>query len=199
MNCIHLSERAKRTAAEKLDVEWDCPCPACTHCGVRVCKCACCAKCPTCRARVCVCWGVFQKIGRIDLRARFGDVYQIDESRKYGAPAIACRYGVLYALGHGRLAVYVGEHGRVAGALSRIPGVVNCRKYTVPDDTGECEKTFQFHMDQFDAVARVVKPLRRRTRQLTPEQKAALVAQTAHARFKGRLSSSANIAEPLLN
>ena len=137
--------------------EWiDDPCQDCPHCGVRVCQCQCCTKCPTCRARVCVCGGPFLRIGRIDLRERFGDVYQID-----GSGAMTCRYGRITALGHGRLSVYIGDHYRVAGALSRIPGVVNCKKYTVPDDSGECEKTFQFHLDQFDAVANVVKPLKK--------------------------------------
>jgi hypothetical protein len=115
--------------------------------------------CPTCRARVC--GGVFLELGRINLAERFGAKYQItydgthdpDEWGPGEAPRnrqhslymqIPCKFGTIYALGHGRLSVYIGDHYRVAGALSRIPGVVNCKKYTVPDDSGLCAKTFQY-------------------------------------------------------
>jgi hypothetical protein len=171
-----------------------CPCPRCPHCQVRTCKCTCCIKCPTCKARICVCGGAFTRIASINLRQRFGDVYQVDDSG-----SIQCRYGTLYTLGHGRMAVYIDDHYRAAAALSRIPGVVNCAKHTVPDDSGTCEKTFQFHLAQFDAVAKVVKPRRRRTRRLTPGQKAALVARTAHARFKKGRSASDQVSEPPSN
>jgi hypothetical protein len=189
MSCIPMVERRELEQAETGCTT----CACCPHCHIRVCKCQCCTKCPTCRARVCVCGGAFTRIGRIDLRARFG-MYQVDDSGH-----MPCRYGVIYALGHGRLSVYIGDHYRVAGALSRIPGVVNCKKYTVPDDSGECEKTYQFHLAQFDAVAKVVKPRRRRTRRLTPGQKAALVARTAHARFKKGRSASDQVSEPPSN
>ena len=160
MTCISLPFPAKYRQVdnrEPEEPETGCTiCGRCPHCHTRVCKCQCCAKCPTCRARVCVCWGVFLRLDRINLRERFGDVFQIDHRGD-----MPCRYGTLSALGHGRLSVYIGDHYRVAGALSRIPGVVNCKKYTVPDDSGECDRTYQFHLAQFDAVAKVVKPLKK--------------------------------------
>lgn len=90
---------------------------------------------------------------------------------------IPCRYGTIYPVGTDRLAVEVDYHPGLAVKLARVPGVV-CTQ------NGSEEKTFQFPLSAFDAVAELVLP--RRRRKLTEERKAKLREMSSKFGFAAR-------------
>src|SRR5688572_20622059 len=113
----------------------------------------------------------------IDLNERFGVKYRItkDPSATRGGRfdpwmlQIPCagRGVTIYPHDSERLAVEVDYHPRIALRLAALPGVT-IHQY------GDQERTFLFAVDLFNAVARIVKPHKRRA--LTTEQKANLVS-----------------------
>jgi hypothetical protein len=121
----------------------------------------------------------------IDLRERFGDPYKIGhdeaaatwgERREPWMQTIPCRLGMIYPHGGIRLAVEVDHHPGAARKLAAIPGI------TIHQDGGwHREMTFLFHVDLFDAVAKIVRP--RRRRRLAAEQRQTCAERLAKVRL----------------
>jgi hypothetical protein len=120
----------------------------------------------------------------IDLRERFGTKYLIsyDPMRRPGTAfdpwlcVIKCRSGAeIYPFGGSTLAVDLDEHRTIRARLKALPC---CRPY----QGGDFFASFLFDVADFKAVARIVKPYRRR--QLTPEQREAAVERLAEARLR---------------
>jgi hypothetical protein len=118
----------------------------------------------------------------------YGDVYRIThdaaaESRidPWGMVIIS-RLGEIYPFGGDLLAVDIDRHPAVARKVAAVPGV------RVHQDGGLVgEMTYVFHMDQFAAVAAIMKPKRLRgRRQLLPEERARVSAagMAALARYR---------------
>jgi hypothetical protein len=104
----------------------------------------------------------------LNLLERFGDRFQIgwDQACDPGhVPAdrrdpwmmeVRCRFGItIYPFGGSRLAVEVNGHRNIARQLRDLPGA------TLHQD-GDGEQTFVFDLAEFDRVAEIVKPHRRR-------------------------------------
>ena len=101
----------------------------------------------------------------IDLRARFGDRYRIRpeaggttwyETPKHERPwllEVPCRYGIVYPQSGETLAAST-DRPRIGAKLRALPGVLTAR--------GDAEVVVPFHVDDADAVLRVLKPYRRR-------------------------------------
>ena len=107
----------------------------------------------------------------VDLRKRFGKTYRIinDESaqgprdRDPWVATIPCTKGHIYPQGGARLAAFR-ERGPTAQRLKRLPCVqVQC--------DGDDGVAVVFDVADFDAVAAIMKPRRRRS--LSPEQRQA--------------------------
>lgn len=117
----------------------------------------------------------------IDLHDRFGDVFQVArdpaaESRvDPWSLVLLCRHGVIYPYGTSRLAAELDGHPCLARRLAALPGV------SVIQD-GDRERTFLFGLQQFDAVAAIIRP--RRRRRLPPEQHAACRERLARFQFR---------------
>jgi hypothetical protein len=102
----------------------------------------------------------------VNLRERFGKRYRIgfDPSRSSAwdhdlwMMTVRCRYGEIYPHGETTLAVDVEGHGKIAAQLAALPCVTVHRPHT-----------FLFDVEDFDKVAAIVAP--RRRRQLTQEQR----------------------------
>jgi hypothetical protein len=102
----------------------------------------------------------------INLLETFGAEYRIEFDEAYdprGKPRdrldpwmmlIPCRYGEIYPEGGQYLRVDIDYHNQIAARVAALPG---CTLYGDGDD----EKTIRFHVDQFEAVAKLVKPYRR--------------------------------------
>jgi hypothetical protein len=110
----------------------------------------------------------------IDLKAKFGERYQVFreesgqakrcEGRHYDPwlLTIACRHGHIYPHGADYLAVSTNHRARIANRLAALPGV------RIVQD-GDDGINAIFHVDDFDEVAAIMKP--RRRRRLTPGQR----------------------------
>lgn len=102
----------------------------------------------------------------VNLVERFGKGYRIgfDASRSSAwnhdpwMMTVRCRYGEIYPHGETTLAVDVEGHGKIAAQLAALASVTFHRP-----------NTFLFDAADFDKVAAIVKP--RRRRQLTQEQR----------------------------
>jgi len=118
----------------------------------------------------------------INLKERFGRRYRVvyEESyyAQYGPNArvpdpwlmiLPCKFGHIFPHGGDMLAASVDGHPNVAGLLRRLP---RCQVWQ-DGDFGELTVTFD--VADFDEVARIMRP--RRRRQVTPEQKAELLAR----------------------
>ncbi len=102
----------------------------------------------------------------IDLREQFGDRYRItfdpviDPRGKWRdlidpwLHTIECRYGTIYPYGTKHLAIDIDNHSFIARQVAELSG-----SELVQD--GDFEKTVKFPLDQFDAVAAIVKPHKR--------------------------------------
>lgn len=99
----------------------------------------------------------------IDFRLAFGKKYRMtldpssETKRKTSADAwmlqIPCRTGVIYPFGGTKLAIELDNHSRTAKRLAKC-----CKLH----QDGDKEKTFLFDLADFDAVAAIVHPKRRR-------------------------------------
>lgn len=113
----------------------------------------------------------------INLRKRFGRDYKIEYETPLEGKATAeirsdpwmqripCRFGHIYPHGGNVLAVFIDGHPNVAAGVRRL---ACCRVKTV-GDFGEL--TALFDVADFDQVAQIVQPRRRRRLNLTPEQR----------------------------
>ena len=114
----------------------------------------------------------------INLKARFGDRFVVDYEESYYAERtkrtiedpwlmiIPCRSGHIFPWGGERLAFSVDAgHIQLAGIIRRL----SCCRIEQDGDDGETNASF--HIDDFEAVAKVVHPKRRLTRVMTPEQR----------------------------
>ena len=127
----------------------------------------------------------------VNLMERFGEQYKITFDPAYDPKhrprelldpwmmTVACRPGVIYPYGGTELAIEVDGHRFVRAALSKLPC---CREHQRGDDCG----SFIFDVEDFDSVAEVVKPKRRK--QISEAERARLVAMGAKHRFQPRLS-----------
>ena len=122
----------------------------------------------------------------VDLRQRFGKKHRVrfEESHEgttgKGADPwtmeMPCQgKGVtIYPFGGKMLAVEINNRPILAKRVAALPDVT-CRQ------DGQHEKTFLFHVDQFDQVSELVRPRKRRS--MTPEQKEVAAAQLAPYHF----------------
>lgn len=123
----------------------------------------------------------------INLKERFGRRFRVayEESYRaaYGANArtedpwlmaILCRYGHIYPHGGTTLAASIDGHPNVASQLRRLA----CCRVRQDGDGGEL--TVHFDVADFSAVARILRP--RRRRQVTPEQREELLARLGNGR-----------------
>jgi len=126
--------------------------------------------------------------GCINLRERFGRRYRVEYEESYFAeygsharvedPAymiLLCKYGHIYPAGGNLLAASVDGHPIVANRLGRLP----CCRVEQDGDFGEL--TVVFDVADFDTVARIMRP--RRRRRLSAAHRDRLVAAGAASRF----------------
>jgi hypothetical protein len=118
----------------------------------------------------------------VNLQEHFGADYKITwdpahlprESPDPWLMQIPARYGAIFPHGGELLAVEIDGHARVAARVRALLGV------TIHQN-GDSEWTFLFNVDQFDAVAAIVGP--RRRRQLTEADRARLAEMGRGTRF----------------
>ena len=127
----------------------------------------------------------------VNLKDRYGDWYRIEFDPAYNSRnvpgdkldpwymLIPCRRGTIYPHGDDLLAVDVDYRPITAKRVAALDGV------TLHQD-GDWEKTFLFHVDLFDEVAKLVKP--RRRRRLTEQQRRDGVARLRKHQFRSRRS-----------
>jgi len=100
----------------------------------------------------------------INLLETFGSEYKISFDEAYDPRrrqnldpwmmTIPCRYGCIYPDGGQYLRVDIDYHNKIAARVAALPGC------TLVQD-GDDEKTVRFHVDQFEAVTKLVKPYRK--------------------------------------
>ena len=120
----------------------------------------------------------------VNLRERFGKRYRVRheesfraEGRRVACPELMillCKYGDIYPWGGQMLAASVDGHPKIAGKLRQL----ECVEVVQDGDFGEL--TAAFDVDDFAKVAKVMRP--RRRRQVTPEQRAEMVARLRQSR-----------------
>lgn len=122
----------------------------------------------------------------IDLRERCGQLYRIEnEQTGVGEPCgrrpndpwlatLRCLHGHIYAQGGELLGASTDHRGPVANRLQYLPC---CRLH----QDGEDGVNVIFHVDDFDQVAEIMKP--RRRRRLSPEQRAQRTERLRSYRF----------------
>jgi hypothetical protein len=120
----------------------------------------------------------------VNLRERFGKRYRVRheeswhaEGRRVACPELMillCKYGHVYPWGGRMLAASVDGYPKIAGRLRRL----GCVEVAQDGDFGEL--TVIFDVADFVKVAKVMRP--RRRRQMTPEQRAELVARLRQSR-----------------
>ena len=112
----------------------------------------------------------------IDLKERFGDRYRVVYEESYGAErgksgrahdpwllTIPCRHGHIYVQGRQYLGASTTHRREIANRLLALP----CVRLVQDGDDGI---NVVFHMDDFDQVAAIMRPKRRR--KLSDEQRA---------------------------
>jgi hypothetical protein len=131
----------------------------------------------------------------IDLKERFSDRYRVAYEDSYTAErgsggrahdpwllTIPCKHGHIYPHGCEWLAASTDHRGPIANRLAAVPGA------RVVQD-GDDGINVVFHVDDFDQVAEVIKPKRRR--KLSPEHAAKLTRAGAAALDRHRNSNDA--------
>jgi hypothetical protein len=125
----------------------------------------------------------------IDLQERFGEKYKIGKDPSYWAEhgkggwahdpwllLIPCKFGHIYPQGGTTLAASVDGHCKIAGELRRLGLKVH--------QSGSDGDTLLFDVEQFKAVAKIMRP-HRKPRQ-TEEQRAAAVERLKAYQFPKR-------------
>jgi hypothetical protein len=123
----------------------------------------------------------------IDLMEQFGDQYRVAYEESYGAErgddarrhdpwllTIECQFGHIYPQGGNLLSASTNRRGPVANRLVALP----CVRVIQEGDDGF---NVVFHVSDFDEVAAVMKP--RRRRRLTPDQRAERVERLRKYQF----------------
>ena len=123
----------------------------------------------------------------IDLKERFGDRYRVVYEESYGAECgksgrahdpwlltLPCRYGCIYVQGRQYLGVSTTHRGPIANRLLALP----CVRLVQDGDDGV---NAIFHVDDFDQVAGIMLPKRRR--KLSDEQRAEQVERLRDYQF----------------
>lgn len=132
----------------------------------------------------------------IDLKALFGRDYQVTYEESYRAErgkcgrghdpwllVMPCRHGHIYPHGEDYLAASTNHRGRVARRLAALPFV------RIVQD-GSDGINVEFHSDDFDQVAAVMKPKRRR--RLTDNQRADQVERLRDFQFRPAAHDAGN-------
>ena len=106
--------------------------------------------------------------GCVNLKERFGDRYKVTYEESYYAERsrhtvvdpwlmiIPCKYGHIFPWGGELLAASVDGHPNIAGVVRRLA----CTTVRQQGDFGEL--TASFHVDDFDQLAKIMVPRRRR-------------------------------------
>ena len=129
----------------------------------------------------------------IDLKCHFGDHYRVEYEESYiadrGSRArtedpwlmiILCQHGHIYSHGDNLLGVSTNRQGPITEKTRNLP----CT--TVVQDSDEGINA-TFHLNDFDQVAKIVKP--RRRRRLSPEQRQKLMESSIKTQFKSGAQS----------
>lgn len=132
----------------------------------------------------------------IDLKERFGHDYQIafedtylgdgsDHARRHDPwlAIISCRLGHVYPLGGEWLAASTNNRGPVANSLAALPGA------RVIQD-GDDGINVAFHVRDFEAVAAIMKP--RRRRRLTAAKRSEQVERLRNYQFTSATQTAGN-------
>jgi hypothetical protein len=132
----------------------------------------------------------------INLRQRFGKRYKVEYDEASAGrkddpwlQIIACRRGHIYPHSADLLGVATNGRGSTAKAISRLPGVTIIQE-------GDDGINAVFPLNMFAAIAKLVKP--RRKRQLTAEQRQAAAQRLAQHRFSAARQSRSIAAESTL-
>ena len=123
----------------------------------------------------------------INLKERFGDRYKVEYEESYDAEhsehgraedpwlmLTPCRHGFICPWGAENLAACTKTAGSVAKRLKALP-------FTTVIQDGDDGANVMFHVKHFDAVARIMKPCKRR--RLSAEHRARLAEAGAKSRF----------------
>ncbi len=130
----------------------------------------------------------------INLKERFGDVYKIQYEESYHADRgenartvdpwymqIPCQHGHICPWGGGILVACTDRRGSVAKRLAKLP----CAEMWQDGDDGINVK---FHVDDFESIAAIMKPKRRR--RLSPEHRQAAIERLKSHQFTARQDDS---------
>ena len=133
-----------------------------------------------------------------NLKTRFGKQYRInfdDAADAHGRPRdkidsylqqIPCGFGTVFPFGGNYLAVDIDHHNVLANRVAKLPG---CQMI----QDGDFEKTIRFHVDQFEAVAEIVKPYRKR--RVSEKEKARLRSIGSKKPQPGRVLASRTLSK----
>ena len=124
----------------------------------------------------------------INLKRRFGDRYRVEFEESYHADhgdrartedpwlmIIPCQRGHIYPHSHNRLGASTDRCGKTANQLKRLA----CTKVVQDGSVGV---NVIFEVSDFEKVAKIMKPRRRRRQ--SPEQRQASIERLAKYRFK---------------
>ena len=122
----------------------------------------------------------------VNLKDRFGDRFKVDYEESYFAErtirSVVDPWLMIVLCANGEIGPYGGEHllacTRSRGPVAKALKALDCIEVTQDGDDGINAK---FHVDDFDRVAEIMRP--RRRRRLTEEQKAASVERLSRFRF----------------
>ena len=137
----------------------------------------------------------------INLREQYGKRYRVAYEESYNAAygpranredlwliIVLCRYGHVYPFGGNTLAASVDGHPNVAGLVRRLP----CCQVWQDGDFGEL--TVLFDVADFDEIAKIMRP--RRRRQVSPEQKAILLARLGRGKDGSQVPTESDLTAP---
>lgn len=134
----------------------------------------------------------------IDLRQRFGKKYRVKYEESYYAERgdgarsdapwlqiIPCQHGHIYPFGGEMLAASTDTRGPIAKRLVRLA----CTAVVQDGDDGV---NASFHVDDFDQIAEIIKPRKRRRRSMSEEDKKRLaeMGRAALLKLHGKTSQS---------
>lgn len=127
----------------------------------------------------------------VDLEEQFGSVYQVEyedgvfhRARDAWRLILTCRHGHFYPHGGEILGASTNTRGAIANQLAALPCV-----RVVQDGSDGINAIF--HVDDFESVAALLKP--RRRRRLTPDQKAERTERLRKHRFRKGSAASQSV------
>ena len=129
----------------------------------------------------------------IDLKCHFGDQYRVEYEESYIADRgdrartedpwlmiILCQHGHIYPHGGDLLGISTNRKGPITEKVRNLP----CTSLALDSDEGI---NATFHLNDFDQVAKIVKP--RRRRRLSPEQRQKLMESSIKTQFRSGTQS----------